>query len=381
MSTFIQPFKPFLQQGWRNKNFTEPTAVQQRAIQPILEGKDVICESPTGTGKTLAYVLPQLEKIDSQRKQIQTVIVVPTKELAMQIYQELQAFTTDSPIATASFIGGANIKRQLEKLKKSPQIVVGTPGRLVELIALKKIKMHEVKTIVVDEADMLVNQSFRNEVEKVINSALRDRQLLFFSATIPESVEKLGNELMDNPEVIRVNQKEFAPANVDYVYMVCERRDKIDYLRRFARSTESKAMAFVNEVGYLDEIAAKLAYRGIKAGVITSADSKQTRQRVMREFRNDSIPLLVTTDVASRGLDIEGVTHVIHVDLPETIDRFIHRSGRTGRMGASGTVLAFVTELEEKHLLQWGKQMNVTLKRKTWRKGELVEDRPSRSKE
>jgi superfamily II DNA/RNA helicase len=195
---YLSNLKPFLQDAWKTSEFTELTEVQQKAIPEIFEGKNLVCESPTGTGKTLAYLLPILNSIDEKRMQAQALILAPSHELVMQIHQEIQKWTKGSGINSIALIGGANVKNQIEKLKKKPKIVVGTTGRITELIKMKKLKMHEVKTIVVDEFDLMIGHEHINNVRQIIKSTMADRQLLFFSATLSEITDRVASELMEN---------------------------------------------------------------------------------------------------------------------------------------------------------------------------------------
>lgn len=376
----LKIMKPFLQDIWAKTGFETLSAIQQRSIPLILEGKDIIAESPTGTGKTLAYLLPLLERIQPERKDIQIVILAPTRELVMQIQQEIQKFSEGSEIVGASFIGGADIKRQIEKLKKHPQIVVGTPGRIQELIKAKKMKMHEVRTIVVDEADQLADMELMNTVKEIVKTTLKDRQLLFFSATIPEKVEKEGKEMMKEPEVIRVAKQDIPSSQVDHVYLICEKRDKIDVLRRIVKMNPLKAIAFINDIGSFNELAAKLEYKGVSLEVLHGEIRKTERETILKNFRADKFPLLLSTDVAARGLDIRGITHVIHFDLPETVDRYVHRSGRTGRMGKQGTVISIITASEEKRLKQFSKELGIPIQKKTLFMDRMVDPKPFQQK-
>lgn len=377
----LSTMQPFLQEAWNKAGFKEMTAVQQKTIPVIFEGKDMIAESPTGTGKTLAYLLPLLERINSNDKNTQAVILAPTRELVMQIHQEIQKFAEGSDIYGAAFIGGADIKRQIEKLKKHPQIVVGTPGRVFELIKAKKLKMHEVKTIVVDEADQMMDMGFMSIVKDVVKTTLKDRQLLFFSATIPEKIEQVGRDMLNKPEVIRINRAEIPKSQVEHIFFVCEKRDKTDVLRRLVRMQEIKALAFVNDTVNIEELAAKLTYLGIPFGVIHGQADKTDRETVIKNFRSGKIPLLVASDIAARGLDIEDITHVIHLDLPQEVDKYVHRSGRTGRMGAAGTVVSIVTKFEESTLKKFAEKMNIPVYRKEMYMGEIVDSKPHRGKQ
>ncbi len=376
----LNTMKPFLKEAWQKAGFEQPTAIQQRAIPSITEGADIIAESPTGTGKTLAYLLPILHKIDPDKKEIQAVILSPTRELAMQIHQVIQTFTLNSGIVSGAFIGGVDIKRQIDRLKKNPMIIVGTPGRINELIDKKKMKMHEVKTVVVDEVDQMVAQKLTFDVKMAIQSTLKDRQVLFFSATISDEVKDFAAKVMNAPTFVQVERVQNNA--VDHIYFVSDRRDKVEVLRRIYRMDENmKALIFINDAFHIDELAEKLKYKKIPIGVLHSAANKKERAAAIQQFRSGKLNLLLATDIAARGMDIQGLTHVIHLDMPEKIEQYIHRSGRTGRMGAKGTVISLVTPAEEKTLLKYGKELAVPMTRKELYGGEIVNDRPNSRKD
>ncbi|MFI8707272.1 DEAD/DEAH box helicase [Bacillus sp. NPDC077411] len=375
----IKEMQPFLQQAWEKAGFKEFTEIQKQAIPTILEGRDVIAESPTGTGKTLAYLLPLLHKINPEVKQPQVVILAPTRELVMQIHEEVQKFTAGTEISGASLIGGADIKRQVEKLKKHPRVIVGSPGRILELIRMKKLKMHEVKTIVFDEFDQIVKQKMIDAVADVIKSTMRDRQVVFFSATMTKDAEEVARDFAVEPELVRIKRAE-TKSLVEHTYIVCERREKNDYVRRIMHTGNVKAVAFLNDPFRLDEIAEKLKFRKMKAAALHAEASKQEREATMRAFRQGKVEILLATDIAARGLDIDDLTHVIHLELPDTLDQYIHRSGRTGRMGKEGTVVSLVTPQEEKKLLQFAKKLGIQFKKQEMFKGSFVESKPKEPK-
>ncbi|WP_243290920.1 DEAD/DEAH box helicase [Bacillus sp. FJAT-47783] len=371
---FLTTMKPFLQEVWKKSGFKNPTDIQVKAIPLIIEGKDILAKSPTGTGKTLAYLLPLLEKIDRENKSIQVVILASSHELVMQIHSEIVKWTAGSGISGASFIGGANLKRQIEKLKKRPQIIVGTPGRVHELIKMKKIKMHTVQTIVLDEGDQLLVPEHIHTIQSIVKSTMSDRQILLFSATLNKKTEQSAKEMMNEPILVKseaVQTKE----NVEHIYFVCEAREKVDILRRVARIDGLKGLAFENDIGGLDVLAQKLEFKGISVGVLHSELKKEMRAKAIKVFRNGGYPLLLATDVAARGLDIKGLTHVIHVDFPETKAQYVHRSGRTGRLGSeSGTVISIVTPREERKLKQFARELNIKVHKKVFVQGKMVDD-------
>lgn len=365
MSEIIAQMKPYLQQAWEKSGFQTLTSVQSEAIPFIIEGKDVIAESPTGTGKTLAYLLPVLNKIDPAKKNAQAVILASSQELVMQILSEIQKWGEGTGISAASLIGGANLKRQLDKLKKSPQIIVGTPGRTLELIKQKKLKMHEVKTVVLDEGDQLLTPEHSETVKNIVKATLADRQLLLFSATLPPVVEQSVKLLAKEPEIIRVKQDEtIDAANVEHIYFISEQRDKIKILEKIARLKGLKTLVFIKDIANLKIAAEKLKFKGIHVGQLHSDLPKQERQKYLKKFRDGDNEMLLVTDIAARGLDIKGVTHVVHFDFPREQDQYIHRSGRTGRFGAAGTVISIVNEREERDLKKFCKSLNKTLVQK-----------------
>jgi superfamily II DNA/RNA helicase len=372
MTQSLQNFPEFIRNAWDKSGFSAFTDIQERAIPEQLENKDLIIESPTGTGKTLAYALPALSKLNPEVKNAQVLFLAPTRELAMQIYDVCQKFTENSGLSGASLIGGANMQRQLDKLKKKPQFIVGTPGRVKELIQNKKLKVHEVKTIVIDEADHIIEAGFNGDVEQVIAATLKDRQLVFVSATINNKTEDWSRKLAVEPVIVKV-EKDLVKSEVTHTFMVSDYRDKVENLRKLIRHTPGiKAMVFINSSMKMDEFATKLEYKKIKLGVLAGNSTKQDRQRVINDFKNGKIPVLLTTDVATRGLDIPDVTHVVHFEMPEDVKQYVHRSGRTGRMGKEGTVVSLVTKAELTSVKKWTTKMNVPLQKQLLEKGQVI---------
>ncbi|MGA5689169.1 DEAD/DEAH box helicase [Cytobacillus pseudoceanisediminis] len=371
--SFIENMKPSIQEAWKKSAFAQPTTVQAEAVPLALEGRDIIAESPTGTGKTLAYLLPVLENIDPDKQAVQAVILASSQELVMQILSEIQKWAEGSGIKAASFIGGANVKRQLEKLKKHPHIALGTPGRVLELIKQKKLKMHEVKTVVLDEGDQLLVPEHAQTVQNIVKSTLKERQVLLFSATLPPVVEQFAKELTADAEVIRVEKDEtIQAAGVDHIYFVAEARDKIKMLEKISRLEDIKALVFVKDIGNLTVMAEKLDFKNISSSTLHSDLSKFDRQKAIKNFRTGKTNMLIATDVAARGLDIKGVTHVVHFDFPKDMNQYVHRSGRTGRFGASGTVISLVTEREERELKKMAKELGLAAEKKVMRGGQIV---------
>ena len=369
----ISQLNPSIQQVWEKAGFDRPTSIQSYAIPFILENKDVIAQSPTGTGKTLAYLLPVLNKIDAEKKVVQAVILASSQELVMQIFTEIQKWSEGLGISGATFIGGANVKRQLEKLKKHPQIAVGTPGRMLELIKQKKLKMHEVKTIVLDEGDQLLVPEHTETVKQIIKSTMADRQIVLFSATLPSPIVKLAKEFMNEAEIITVEKDDTIDAEkVDHIYFYTEARERIKLIEKISRLKALKALVFVKDIGNLSVLAEKLQFKQIKASVLHSDLNKIERQKALKDFREGKTSLLIATDVAARGLDIQGITHVVHYDFPKDRNQYVHRSGRTGRFGASGTVISLVTEREERELKKYARELGVPVEVKKFHGENIV---------
>ncbi|KGX85551.1 DEAD/DEAH box helicase [Pontibacillus litoralis] len=372
--TFYNTLPSFIQAVWDKAGFKEPTAIQREVIPYIIAGHDVMAEAPTGSGKTLAYLMPILQKIDVDKKQAQAVILASSHELAMQIHQEVQKWAEGTSIKSTTLIGGANVKRQIEKLKKKPHIIIGTPGRLLELIKQKKLKMHEIQTIVLDEGDQLLVPEHQQTIEQIVKSTLRDRQLLLFSATLSDSVVEKARELMVEPQMVQVKREEDNQPEVEHRYILCEVREKEATLRKVLHAINGKALVFVRDVGNLQVLAEKLAYRKVNIAVLHGDTKKQDRTQAINDFRDGHVNVLLATDVAGRGLDISGITHVIHMDIPDDLATFVHRSGRTGRLGSNeGTVLAIIAKGEEKQLKKHTKTMHAPLQQTNMYKGALID--------
>ncbi|MBD3108780.1 DEAD/DEAH box helicase [Bacillus sp. AGMB 02131] len=372
-SSFINNLPDFLQETWKKEGFQKPTAIQEEAYPVIMNGSDLIAQSPTGTGKTLAYLLPLLANIDAESIQLQTVILASSRELVMQIHQEIIKWTAQTNIRSASFIGGANLKRQLEKLKKKPHIIVGTPGKVQELLQQKKLKMHAVKTIVLDEGDTLIVPEHFDTIAGIVKSTMKERQVVLFSATVTPNIMEALAQLMDNPIDISIKRDDQFMGKVDHMYFVCEKRDKIAYLERIARLQDVKALVFMKDIGDMNLVSSKLKFKELPIAILHSESSKSERENALKSFRKGQVSMLLCTDVAARGLDIKGLTTVVHYDLPRTLEQYTHRSGRTGRAGNDGTVISIITPSEEKELKQLTKKLDLQVEKKEFYKGKIVE--------
>ncbi|MFG6147130.1 DEAD/DEAH box helicase [Halobacillus sp. B23F22_1] len=368
---WLQEMLPFAKTAWKQSQFSQPTTIQNESIPYVLKGRDVIAEAPTGSGKTLAYLLPMLQSIDTKKKHTQVLILASSHELVMQIHQEVQTWSKDSGVQSATLIGGANVKRQIEKLKKKPQLVIGTPGRVYELMQKKKLKAHEIKTIVLDEADQLLVPEHIKMVQNIIKSTLKERQILLYSATLPEEVEKTASEFMKSPEIVRVKEEAQKP-EVEHLYIPCEDREKVEVLRKLAHTDHFKGLAFMRDIGNLNVYAEKLRFKGIELEVLHSDAKKEQRAKALRGYRNGEYNLLLATDVAARGIDIPDITCIVNFDVPKDFSAYVHRAGRTARVGSSsGVVISLVNPVEEKRLKKIARDHDFHLKKGEVIKGKL----------
>jgi superfamily II DNA/RNA helicase len=338
----------------KREGIIQPTAIQEKVIPSALENRDILGQSETGTGKTLAYLLPILQKVDHKKREAQAIILSPTHELAIQIQRQIEILVKNSglEITAALIIGSVNISRQIEKLKEKPHILVGSSGRILELIKKKKINAQTIRTIVIDEADRLLDDNNAVAVKAVIKTTLRDRQLMLFSATLTEGIMKQLAQTLKNPEFIKVTQKVMTAPNIKHMYLFAEQRDKFEILRKLIRMLNpTRALIFINKSEEIKIIVEKLKYHGLKAEGLHGSTKKDERRMAMEEFRTGKVSLLVASDLAARGLDIKDVSHIFNLDFPEDPQLYLHRVGRTGRAGLSGIAISIVN-LKERSLLE-----------------------------
>ena len=356
----------------------EPTAIQEQAIPFILGDRDVVGQSETGTGKTLAYLLPIFQKIDTQKKGTQVIILTPTHELAVQIQRVMEILSRDSGLAVTStvIIGNVNIARQIEKLREKQHIIVGSSGRILELIQKKKISSQTVKTIVLDEADRLLDVNNSQVVKAVIRTTLSRTQLLMFSATLPPVTLQRASELLKQPEVIRITDKVMIAPNVSHMFFLAEQRDKIEVLRKLVRMViPTRALIFINKSEEIEKMVEKLKFHGLDAEGIYGGANKIERKKAMDDFRSGKSTLLVASDLASRGLDIKGITHVFNLDLPEDPQLYLHRVGRTGRAGNRGVAISIANAKEVSYLRRLETSFEIKFSPKEMLQGKIVDVR------
>src|SRR5690606_15369276 len=310
--TFVNELSPMWQEKWEKAGFETAMPIQEQMIPEMLAGNDIVAESPTGSGKTLAYVLPILERVNPEKQAIQAMIVAPSQELSMQIVNVLREWTEGTDVTVTQLIGGANMQRQLEKLKKKPTIVVGTPGRLNELVKSKKLKMHEIRILVLDEGDQLMAREHRGIMKDLIEKTQHERQLVLVSATITEEIELVAERLMQHPTRLKVTAEDLPMfGKVTHSFIKVDERDKTELLRSLSHIPGMKGLAFVNNLDQLLMKENKLKFRDAKIVTLHSEMKKDERKKALDAFRKGEVAVLIATEVAARGLDIDKVTHVI----------------------------------------------------------------------
>ncbi|MGE6379645.1 DEAD/DEAH box helicase [Peribacillus muralis] len=331
--------------------FEEASPIQSQTIPLALEGKDIIGQAQTGTGKTAAFGIPLMENIDISNENVQGIVIAPTRELAIQVSEELFKLGYGKRARVLAVYGGQDIDRQIRALKKKPHIIVGTPGRLLDHIKRKNIKLGGVHTVVLDEADEMLNMGFIEDIESILSTVPDERQTLLFSATMPDPIRKIAERFMHEPVLVRVKAKEMTVDRIEQYYLELKESEKFDTLARlFDIQTPDLAIVFGRTKRRVDELASALNIRGYMAEGIHGDLSQAKRLSVLKKFKDRSIDVLVATDVAARGLDISGVTHVYNFDIPQDPESYVHRIGRTGRAGKHGIAITFVTPRERGQL-------------------------------
>lgn len=342
---------PSMMKSIKRMGFEEATPIQSQTIPLSLENKDIIGQAQTGTGKTAAFGIPLIEKIDLSLEHIQGIVVAPTRELAIQVSEELYKIGFGKKIRVLAIYGGQDISRQIRALNKQPHIIVGTPGRLLDHINRKTMRLDKVNTAILDEADEMLNMGFIEDIEAILAQLPTEHQTLLFSATMPGPIQKIAEKFMKEPQVVRVKTKEVTVSSIEQFYVEVQEKSKFDVLTRLLDiQAPELAIVFGRTKRRVDELAEALNLRGYMAEGIHGDLSQAKRMSVLRKFKEGSIDVLVATDVAARGLDISGVTHVYNFDIPQDPESYVHRIGRTGRAGKTGMAITFVTPREKSYL-------------------------------
>ncbi len=347
----------------RSYGVAKPTPIQEEAIPVVMKGNDIIAQAQTGTGKTFAFILPILEKIDREATHVQALIVTPTRELALQITEEIEKLIAEMEgVAVLAVYGGQDVAKQLKKLRRNPQIVVGTPGRLLDHIRRETVRLSEVSFLVLDEADQMLHIGFLGEVEDIIRETPADRQTMLFSATMPPEIRKLAAKHMDKPEYIQVEKTQGPAVNVKQMAIhTTDRAKQATLIQLVETHRPFLAVIFCRTKRRVSKL-----YDGLKAQKFSCDElhgdlSQAKREQVMKRFREAEIQLLIATDVAARGLDVEGVTHVYNYDIPQDAESYIHRIGRTGRAGMTGLAVTLYTSADQPALDLIEKELKITI--------------------
>jgi len=330
----------------REMGFVRPTEIQSRVIPLLLDSRDVIGQAQTGTGKTAAFGIPLIEGIDESLQHTQALVLAPTRELAMQIGEELRRIARYIPgIQVVTIYGGSSYGRQFDDLKAGAQVVVGTPGRILDHIGRGTLKLESVDYLILDEADRMLDMGFLPDVERILRRTPRGRQTALFSATVPTVIRILSRRYMHDPATVHVQPLQITVEEVEQVYYEVADRDKVEGLCSLIKQDPpERAMIFRQTKIGVDRLVATLKRRGLAVSAIHGDMSQSVREHVLREFREGKLTYLVATDVAARGLDIPEVSHVFNYDIPEDSEAYVHRIGRTARMGRSGRAVTFVGE-------------------------------------
>jgi len=343
---------PLLIKGIEKMKFEVMTEIQEKVIPIALKMVDIIAQAPTGTGKTIAYALPILNKIDVSIEAIQTIVIAPTRELAVQITKEINtvAFYLKDVKAVAIY-GGESIDRQILALKKRPQIIVATPGRLMDHMERRTIRLDNVTTVVLDEADEMLNMGFKEDIDFILSNVKLKHQTMMFSATISKEIERIANQFLDKPVSIRIAASQLTVSTISQKMIEVKEKDKIEIIARLIDINDYKlVMIFCNTKKTVDEVTSQLLIRGFMTEALHGDMKQMQRDRVMNRFRSGLINILVASDVAARGLDIDDVDVVINYDVPTDEEYYVHRIGRTGRAQQSGLSITLVTRMEKNRL-------------------------------
>ncbi|MBO0431444.1 DEAD/DEAH box helicase [Enterococcus sp. DIV0660C] len=378
-------FQPFINEALTAKGFEQPTEVQEKLIPLIAKGKNIVGQSQTGSGKTHTFLLPLFNKIDATKEEVQVVITAPSRELAAQIYKaanQLAQFSVPE-IRVSNFVGGTDKQRQLDRLRhQQPHVVVGTPGRILDMMNEQALKIHTAFAFVVDEADMTLDMGFLNEVDQIAGRLPEKVQFLVFSATIPEKLRPFLRKYMQNPVIEEIKPKAIISEDIENWVMSTKGKDKNKMIYQLLTIGHPYlAIVFANTKQHVDEIADYLKKKGLKVAKIHGGITPRERKRVMRQVQDLEFQYVVATDLAARGIDIEGVSHVINAEIPEDTDFFIHRVGRTGRNGLKGTAITLYSPSDEQ-AIDTLETLGVKFEPKEIKDGEIVKtyDRNRRTK-
>tara|TARA_R110000796_G_scaffold159169_4_gene275950 strand:+ start:75429 stop:76568 length:1140 start_codon:yes stop_codon:yes gene_type:complete len=352
--------------GLSEMNILEPSQVQSLSIPILLQqNTDFIGQAQTGTGKTAAFGLPLLQKIDAKKQTIQGLILAPTRELCQQIAKQLFKFTkyTDKIFIEAVY-GGADMQVQIQRLQRPTHIVVATPGRLMDLIKREVIDISQVKYVVMDEADEMLSMGFKQDMHSILDFVPAERTIWLFSATMPDGIREIISKfLRNNAQKIEVGRSAGVNANISHEYVVCQSKDKVQEINHFlSYHKDERGMIFCQTKNAARILTKQLLAKNIAVDVIEGDMGQRDRDKVMRMFKSEKVELLVATDIAARGIDVKGLSFVLHYQLPQQIEYYTHRSGRTGRAGLKGTSILFISEKEKSKIFEIEKELKIKIK-------------------
>nr|MCU0368616.1 DEAD/DEAH box helicase [Cyclobacteriaceae bacterium] len=333
----------------RQMGFESPTPIQEKAIPVLLSGNtDLVGLAQTGTGKTAAFGLPLIELVDESKRATQALIIAPTRELSVQITSDLERFSEGyKKLNIVTVYGGASIRDQIVKVKRGAQIIVATPGRLIDLLSRKVVDLTSIRFVILDEADEMLNMGFKEDIDEILSTTPEGKNVWLFSATMPREVREIAKNYMSNPQELTMGERNQGNENIDHQYIVVDDRDKYLALKRFVDyNTDIFGVIFCRTKIDTQKIAEHLIKDGYNADALHGDLSQQQRDRVMRSFKNKTLQLLVATDVAARGIDVDSITHVIHMNMPDEMEFYTHRSGRTARAGKKGISMAIISKKE-----------------------------------
>lgn len=360
---------------WEDKEFRQPTAIQQQVYKPMCQKESILAVSPTGSGKTIAYLLPALQQVESKGGN-QLLILTSSQELAVQVYEVAKEWATPLDLTCQSCIGGANVKRQIEQLKKKPEVIIGTPGRVLELIKAKKINAFQVQSLILDEADQLVKDDTQGLVKEIVQRLGRKTTFSFFSATASQALEEVKALIDRDIMVIDTTDIDDSQGEILHYYLNVSPRKIVDTLRRLCYIDAFQGLLFFNQLSELGSAEEKLLFNGVKVASLASDQSKEMRRLALNAFKKQQVTALLTTDLAARGLDLQGLPYVVNVDVPLTKESYLHRAGRVGRMGADGVVLTLVTPQSQRDHRKIMSQMQIKGQEVFLHGGQLTTTKP-----
>lgn len=354
-----------LVEGLAKQNISEPMPIQSLVIPEALAGKDLIAQAHTGSGKTLAFLLPLFEKINTNQRQTQALILAPTHELVVQIQEQIRLLAENSgkPVTSLIIMGSMNMEKQVEKLKKNkPHIIVGSTGRILDLMKKKKITAHTIKTVVLDEADNLLDKNQSHPIKDIMKAVMRDTQIMLFSATINNFTLEAAKEFMKEPIRLNTCDKTILNPNITHLYTVVDLRKKLETVRKMLTTQNpTKSLIFLNNNHEVEVAVNKLAFHDKKVGGLYGNQTKEQRKQTLDQFRSGKLNVLVSSDLSARGLDIPDISHVFSMDLPPSAHDYLHRAGRSARGHNKGTSISVLTQKDLATVKEYEKKLGIKM--------------------